>query len=239
MTFHLSTPESKTKILISINVKCFRELVQYGAQEVLEREYGPYIVTPEPGYDFSVLIDLENLPAEQEAKDELIVRLALMKRNAMAAPFERAFDEFAKLAEEASRYTSETAPQGVKEGGEVMAIHYREEEAIYIKASHDRVTVIFSTVFREETDRIFGKVFLQEFVDARRRVLTLQNAPQVLFRNDCPLELAGVPGLQNGNDGRISYVTFGMYSLLCITHRSQSLTASSLVPSSPNPPETL
>ena len=42
-----------------------------------------------------------------------------------------------------------------------MAIHYRDEEAIYIQAAHDRVTVIFSTVFREETDRIFGKVFLQ------------------------------------------------------------------------------
>lgn len=161
VTFHLSTPESKTKILISIHVKCFKELVQYGAQAVLEREYGPYIVSPEPGYDFSVQIDLENLPAEEEAREELIMKLALLKRNAMAAPFERAFDEFAKLAEEASRYTSESAPQGVKEGGEVMSIHYREEEAIYIKASYDRVTVIFSTVFREETDRIFGKVFLQ------------------------------------------------------------------------------
>ncbi|KAF7628280.1 putative ARP2/3 complex 34 kDa subunit [Aspergillus flavus] len=211
VTFHLSTPESKTKILISINVKCFRELVQYGAQQVLEREYGPYIVAPEPGYDFSVLIDLENLPAEQEAKDDLIMRLALMKRNAMAAPFERAFDEFAKLSEEASKYSTEAAPQGVKEGGEVMAIHYREEEAIYIKASHDRVTVIFSTVFREETDRIFGKVFLQEFVDARRRALTLQNAPQVLFRNDPPLELAGVPGLKDSTEGQTSYVTFVLF----------------------------
>ncbi|KAJ5683524.1 Actin-related protein 2/3 complex subunit 2 [Penicillium macrosclerotiorum] len=211
VTFHLSTPESKTKILISINVKCFKELVQYGAQEVLEREYGPYIVSPEPGYDFSVQVDLENLPADQEARDELIMKLALLKRNAMAAPFERAFDEFAKLAEEASRYTSESAPQGVKEGGEVMAIHYREEEAIYIKASYDRVTVIFSTVFREETDRIFGKVFLQEFVDARRRVVTLQNAPQVLFRNDPPLELEGVPGLKNTGEGEISYITFGKY----------------------------
>ncbi|KAJ5717917.1 hypothetical protein N7488_003563, partial [Penicillium malachiteum] len=209
VTFHVSTPESKTKILLSINVKCFKELIQYGAQEVLEREYGPYIVTPEPGYDFSVQVDLEDLPAEQEARDELIMKLALLKRNAMAAPFERAFDEFNKLAEEASRYTSESAPQGVKEGGEVMAIHYREEEAIYIKASYDRVTVIFSTVFREETDRIFGKVFLQEFVDARRRVVTLQNAPQVLFRNDPPLELEGVPGLQNAGEGEISYVTFG------------------------------
>ena len=79
----------------------------------------------------------------------------------MAAPFEEAFDEFEVLEEEASKYTPESAPQGVMEGGEVRAIHYREEEAIFIKASHDRVTVIFSTIFREETDRVFGKVFLQ------------------------------------------------------------------------------
>jgi actin related protein 2/3 complex subunit 2 len=79
----------------------------------------------------------------------------------MAAPFEQAFDEFEELSREAAKYTSESAPQGVMEGGEVRAVHYREEEAIYIKASHDRVTVIFSTIFREETDRVFGKVFLQ------------------------------------------------------------------------------
>ncbi|KAL8987524.1 MAG: hypothetical protein Q9169_008689 [Polycauliona sp. 2 TL-2023] len=65
ITYHLSTPESKTKILISINVRCFKELVQYGAQDVLEREYGPYIVAPESGYDFSIQVDLENLPEEQ------------------------------------------------------------------------------------------------------------------------------------------------------------------------------
>ena len=39
--------------------------MQYGAQQVLEREYGPYIVEPESGYDFSVQVDLENLPEEQ------------------------------------------------------------------------------------------------------------------------------------------------------------------------------
>ena len=96
-----------------------------------------------------------------ESREDLINRISLLKRNAMAAPFERAFDDFTKMQEEASKYTRESAPEGVREGGEVMAIHYREEEAIYIKASHDRVTVIFSTIFREETDRVFGKVFLQ------------------------------------------------------------------------------
>lgn len=125
----------------------------------------------------------------------------------MAAPFERAFDDFARRQEEASKFTSESAPEGLREGGEVMAIHYRDEEAIYIKASYDRVTVIFSTIFREETDRIFGKVFLQEFVDARRRAI--QNAPQVLFRNEPPLELQGVKGLADGKNGEVGYVTFG------------------------------
>lgn len=124
----------------------------------------------------------------------------------MAAPFEQAFDEFEALKEEASKYTSESAPQGVREGGQVRAIHYREEEAIYVKASHDRVTVIFSTIFRDETDRVFGKVFLQEFVDARRRAI--QNAPQVLFNNEAPLELQGIPGLKSGK-GEIGYITFG------------------------------
>ena len=93
----------------------------------------------------------------------------------MAAPFERAFDEFTRMQEEASKFTRESAPEGVREGGEVMAVHYREEEAIYIKASHDRVTVIFSTIFREETDRIFGKVFLQVSIRPTFKVTAMES----------------------------------------------------------------
>ncbi|KAL7627425.1 Arp complex subunit [Parahypoxylon ruwenzoriense] len=207
--FHISTPETKTQILVSIQIRCFKELVKYGAEQVLQREYGPYVVAPETGYDFSILVDLENLPAEKEARDELVNKISLLKRNAMAAPFEHAYAEYYKLKEDASKYTSEEAPQGIREGGEVMAIHYRDEEAIYVKASHDRVTVIFSTIFREETDRVFGKVFIQEFVDARRRAI--QNAPQVLFRNDPPLELQGVPGVQANSSGEVGYVTFVLF----------------------------
>lgn len=87
--------------------------------------------------------------------------IALMKRNAMASPFERGFEEFQKLEEESSKYSLEALPQQLKDGGEVMTVHYRDEEAIFIKAGYDCVTVIFSTIFRDETDRIFGKVFLQ------------------------------------------------------------------------------
>ncbi|KAK4240675.1 Arp2/3 complex, 34 kd subunit p34-Arc-domain-containing protein [Achaetomium macrosporum] len=209
VTFHISTPEAKTKIMVSIQIRCFQDLLRYGAEEVLNREYGPYVVPPEPGFDFSIVVDLENLPAEKEARDELVKNISLLKRNAMAAPFEQAYQEYYHLKAEAAKFTSEEAPQDVREGGEVKVIHYREEEAIYVKASHDSVTVIFSTIFREETDRVFGKVFIQEFVDARRRAI--QNAPQVLFRNDPPLELQGVPGVKNTGTGGIGYVTFVLY----------------------------
>ncbi len=72
-----------------------------------------------------------------------------MKRNALAAPFELAFKSQKQL---------ESAGTGQ---GELMQIHYRDEEGIYVQSSPDRVTVIFSTVFSDETDRIYGKVFLQ------------------------------------------------------------------------------
>lgn len=85
----------------------------------------------------------------EEQRDAFIHSIALLKRNALAAPFELAFRKQKEL---------ESSSSGQ---GDLMAIHYRDEEAIYIQAAHDRVTVIFSTVFREETDRIFGKVFLQ------------------------------------------------------------------------------
>src|SRR5271170_3798978 len=95
---------------------------------------------------------------------------------------------------------------------------YREEEAIYISPQADRVTVIFSTVFREEVDHIFGEVFLREFVDARKRP-ALQNAPQVLFSNrEPPLEIRGLPEVKKamstapgGGKGEIGYITFGTH----------------------------
>ncbi|KAH9479452.1 Actin-related protein 2/3 complex subunit 2 [Psilocybe cubensis] len=195
--FHLSTPERKTVLLLSMNIRCWDELVHYGALDVLRREYGSLLSGQvEPDYNVSLVIDLEQVPTDAESRDAFVKSLALLKRNALAAPFERGFD---------TQKTLEKA-----EGqGELMQIHYRDEEAMYIQAAPDRVTVIFSTVFREETDRIFGKVFLQEFVDARRQP-SIQNAPQVLYSSrDPPLEIRHIPGLRNSEE--IGYVTFVLF----------------------------
>ncbi|KAJ7224423.1 arp2/3 complex 34 kDa subunit [Mycena pura] len=196
--FHLSTPERKTVLLLSMHIRCWDELVRYGAIDFLKREYGSLLQSqPEPEYDVSLIIDLEQLPGSNEERDSFIMSVALLKRNALAAPFERGFT---------SQKGLESAGTGT---GDLMQIHYRDEEAIYIQASHDRVTVIFSTVFSDETDRIYGKVFLQEFVDARRQP-SIQNAPQVLYSSrDPPLEIRHLPNLRNTDD--TGYVTFVLF----------------------------
>jgi actin related protein 2/3 complex subunit 2 len=148
-----------------MNIRCWDELAAYGALDVLRREYGSLIrAQTEPEYNISLDIDLEQLPADEgtrlmltvtlsnessASREALIKSISLLKRNALAAPFELAFRQQKQLEASGSSL------------GDLMQIHYRDEEAIYVRASPDRVTVIFSTIFREETDRIFGKVFLQ------------------------------------------------------------------------------
>ncbi|KAF8751934.1 Arp2/3 complex 34 kDa subunit [Rhizoctonia solani] len=219
--FHVSTPEKKTELLVSISMRCWEELVQYGANDVLQREYGSFITEPEQGYNFSLRFDLENVPAAggvfifdeirvvlryemAEERDNLIKSVALLKRNALAAPFEAAFATQKEL-EAAGMPTDGSAPPT----GDLKSIHYRDREAIYVRAGIDRVTVVFSTEFQDETDKVVGRVFLQEFVDARRQP-SIQTAPQVLYSNrEPPLEIRGVQGLNVSDD--VGYVTFVIF----------------------------
>ncbi len=172
--------------------------------------------------------DIIYVPEEREA---FFYSLAMMKRNALAAPFELSFQAQKEL---------EAAGSGQ---GDLMALHYRDEEVIYVQASSDRVTVIFSTMFREETDRVYGKVFLQvrpllsfvlllgdhgvprmqEFVDARR-LPTIQSAPQVLYTTrEPPLEIRHLPGLNDTED--VGYVTFVLFP----RHFANQATANSTI----------
>lgn len=83
----------------------------------------------------------------------------------MSAPFLSAFAEQssmqANFKDAAGAQASDRNDNQGEQKGELKVIKYREEEAIFIQANHDRVTVIFSTVFKEETDRVYGRVFLQ------------------------------------------------------------------------------
>ena len=65
MRFKLSTPERKTGLVLSMSIRCWDELVAYGVDAVLRREYGARVrAQPEPEYNVSLDLDLEQFPPE-------------------------------------------------------------------------------------------------------------------------------------------------------------------------------
>ncbi len=66
--FHLSTPTSKTQVLLSMAIQCWPDLIRYGAWEQLQSEYGEWLQPEsqtEPEYNVSLIIDLEKIPPGQ------------------------------------------------------------------------------------------------------------------------------------------------------------------------------
>lgn len=186
--YHISNVNGdKTKVRISISLKFYKQLQEHGADELLKREYGSLLTDTEEGYNVSVLINLEEIPEDCE---QIAKRIGLLKRNCFASVFEKYFDY---------------QEQG-EEGQKRAVINYRNDETLYVEAKPDRVTVVFSTIFRDEDDVIIGKVFMQELREGRRASHT---APQVLFSHrEPPLELANTDARVGDNIGYVTFVLF-------------------------------
>ena len=61
--FHLSTPTSKAILLLSMNIRCWDELVKYGVFDLLKREYGDRLQSqPESDYNVSLEYEIESIP---------------------------------------------------------------------------------------------------------------------------------------------------------------------------------
>jgi len=193
VTYHLSNPDekTKTKILVSIGMSFFGDLIPHDVWDVLKREYGSLLQeTPESGYNATLLIDLETVD------EATIAKVGMFRRNCFAGVFEKYFK----------------IQQAGGAGGEKPAvINYRKNESIFVSAMKDRVTVVFSVLFQDDDDVVLGKVFLQEFKEGRR---ANQQAPQVLFSHkEPPQELKDVMGsgarLYTGEN--VGYVTFVLF----------------------------
>ncbi|XP_014286731.1 probable actin-related protein 2/3 complex subunit 2 [Halyomorpha halys] len=188
--FHISNVGGeKSKILVSISLKFYKQLQEHGADELLKREYGPLLVEPETGYNVSLRLDLDNVPSDWE---NVVKKIGLLKRNCFASVFEKYFD-FQEKGD-------------FNEGLKRAVINYRNEETMYVEAKSDRVTVVFSTIFKDEDDVVIGKVFMQEFKEGRRASHT---APQVLFSHkEPPLELYNTDAVVGDNIGYVTFVLF-------------------------------
>jgi len=192
VTFHLYTEgEGKNIFNVSMSMKGYTDLKKLGVDEVMKRTYGSYLASTENGYDVTVSVDCSR-PGGDPAK--IAHDIALLKRNALAAPFYKVFNDI----------------EAKKPASPLLEIRYRDDETLYLKQEVDRVIVIFTVQFKDADDVIFAKVFLNEYQDARK---TISNAPSVLFsQKEPPLELQGVKNLKvMSGQSFVSFVLHGSH----------------------------
>jgi len=188
--YHVSNPDNdRSKIMVSISLKFYKELQQHGADDLLRREYGQYLSkVVEQGYSVSLIYDMNTLPVDYQP---LVIQASHLKRNCFASVFEKYF-EFQEKGQE---------------GQKRAIIHYRDDETLFIEAKADRVTVIFSTIFKDPDDVVIGKVFLQEFREGKR---ASQTSPHVLYSvGEPPLELRNCSDARTGDN--VGYITFVLF----------------------------
>jgi len=173
-------------LIVSISLKFYKEIQQFCDSKVLEKEYGSYLKSVTDGESsITLAFDCNSLPANLE---ELAEKAASLRRNCFASIYTHFFDY--QISEKAKTANI----QGI--------IHYRTDETMFVQAMADRVTVIFSTVFRDSGDIVLGKIFLQEFTEAKRR---FDGAPQVLYcHKNPPKELEGTDAASGDN---VAYIT--------------------------------
>ena len=185
----------KEKINVSISLTFYDELISHGVNDILLREYGKWLLeTPEDGYNVTLQLSIVkgDIPDDWEA---IVAKFGLLKRNCFASVFEKYF----------------ALQEAGWDGQESAVVHYRDDETMYVEATHDRVTVIFSTTFKDKDDIILGKVFLREFIEGKRKH---DSAPHILYNRDPPAGIEEEGALTGEN---VRYITF----VLCNRHTNE------------------
>ncbi|KAL6934874.1 related to Actin-related protein 2/3 complex subunit 2 [Hanseniaspora guilliermondii] len=217
--FHLTTASNPTnedeldesKIVLSYRSKAWASLLKCADNDlnlltsyILQRLENKFSLAPatELSYDISIMIDLNDLTMND------IVQLSLFKIHVLSYPFTKSIEEFKKLQQQAIQSEEERIIQS----DIIYHVENRpNQEGFYLNASSDRITVIFNTKFQDYNDQVFGKVFIQEFIDSRKRNRAIQSSPQVLFSNTPPLEIAKVCPQSKANKNEDHFITFVLF----------------------------
>ena len=185
-----STTEEPNVVTVSIQMRCAKELLALDSvKAMLEKTYGKLVVDPISGYDVTLRVDVNDLPPEPE---RMVLDVAQIKRHLLAAPLAQVMDTIDK--------------KGAVE--KPFHIEYRPDEYCWVIPKEDQVTVVFGILFRDPTDIAIGKVFLQEFAEARRQG-GLGTAPPVSYSMEPPLELKGMQYVTEADNK--SYVSFVLF----------------------------
>ena len=174
---------------VSMALPCWNTIKEKGGLAARDRIYGSLVqAQPEQGYDITLAVELDALPAG-ETQATLTDKIAKFKCNIVGGAFDYYFDNLVA-----------GKPPASQEGSK---FNLRNDTTVFFFPRADRVTVVYSLEFNDRVDAAIAKVFIQEFVDARRK---MGAAPPCSFGVNPPLELKEFGITEpTGNLGFISF----------------------------------
>jgi len=153
-------------LLVSMAAPCLGQIMDKGAKEACSKHYGDLSVDPVGGMDVTLKINLDSIPDKQK----LIDNIAMLKPNVIGAVFGYFFE----------RLANGDAPE------KPFQFQLRGDTTAYIFPAKDRVVIIYTMHYDDKAENCIGKVFMQEFVDAKKRI---GKAPPVSFSTVPPREM--------------------------------------------------
>jgi actin related protein 2/3 complex subunit 2 len=144
--YHITNNPEKTVVTVSLQWGCADQLLENGGREDLQRIYGAYLVDPEPNYQVSLALNLESLPADQKAREDLPLAFAMLKRHLFGAPFAKCF--------QAIQSKSPLSP---------ISIDYRKigHESVHLIPGKEGFTVIFASALKARATKSCRKFFFK------------------------------------------------------------------------------
>lgn len=185
----LCTSECPNIVKVNMFMRCAKELMGMGTKDLLGKLFPGQEATPDQDYNVAIEFDCDRL-TDPEA---FLERISLLKRHVMSGPMSRAF-------------TALVAKKS--EGMPVCRVDYRKGESMFVCPSATKVVVIFLVDFPDTTDKALAKVFLQEFMEAKRVVT---NAPPVsYFPKEPPAELASIVASLKISPDAVGFISFAL-----------------------------
>jgi len=162
--------EPSNPMTVAISLPCFSEIKDEGTIDEAKRVFGEWYSEEAPnGYDLGLSIDFQKLEDEEKKKEQLIKNIGQLKYTVTSGPFVKHFT-------------------ALKNGecGDNFEFNLRSDTRIYFRPKNDRVTIIYAVDFNDKVDKVLAKIFMQELVDARKRI---RSAPPFSWNTDPPLEI--------------------------------------------------
>jgi len=181
-------PNNRNVLQVSIALPCWNDIKNVGGQDALNTHYsGLAAAEAAAGFDVTLNIDLDNLPAAPEV---IVEKVKMLKTNLVGGPFYRFL-------------------QNLNKGGAALdpfKFSLRSDTTVYFFSGSDRVTLVYSVDFTERVDLAVAKVFLQEFEDTRRH---LGSAPPCSFSVNPPMEMKAF-NITEPQPGKLGFLSFAL-----------------------------